>query len=337
MVRGPQQRLPAAEFPSHAVAAFSKAKPAKIEQANFSETATRAFSRPTNAGVTLANVGFPDSASAAFGAVKQARRDDMPSAFASGSGSDSHRNDNFNTQAASAFGSSSGSGSDNRRNDNFDTQAASAFGSGSGSGNDNRRNDNFDTQAASAFGKKRVNKSMPSEVSSTYSARSNTLSHILSAALPDTPAGVVSVDYNKSALRVPKAAPTESEMFPALGSVSTTSMVNPKKSFADVIRKRAAADKEEAYRVAAALEAEHARKREEAAVFHPVISIARRQHYNTYKGVDEHEEEEVVPGIDDLDYVPPHNRRREASRAPVMDHDEDYEEGNDAEDAEDAE
>jgi hypothetical protein len=45
----------------------------------------------------------------------------------------------------------------------------------------------------------------------------------------------------------------------------------------------------------------------------------------------------VVPGIDDLDYVPPHNRRREASRAPVMDHDEDYEEGNDAEDAEDAE
>jgi hypothetical protein len=313
MVRGPQQRLPAAEFPSHAVAAFSKAKPAKIEQANFSETATRAFSRPTNAGVTLANVGFPDSASAAFGVVKQARRDDMPSAFASGSGSDSHRNDNFNTQAASAFGS------------------------GNGSGNDNRRNDNFDTQAASAFGKKRVNKSMPSEVSSTYSARSNTLSHILSAALPDTPAGVVSVDYNKSALRVPKAAPTESEMFPALGSVSTTSMVNPKKSFADVIRKRAAADKEEAYRVAAALEAEHARKREEAAVFHPVISIARRQHYNTYKGVDEHEEEEVVPGIDDLDYVPPHNRRREASRAPVMDHDEDYEEGNDAEDAEDAE
>lgn len=313
MVRGPQQRLPAAEFPSHAVAAFSKAKPTKIEQANFSETATRAFSRPTNAGVTLANVGFPDSASAAFGAVKQARRDDMPSAFASGSGSDSRRNDNFNTQAASAFGS------------------------GSGSGSDNRRNDNFDTQAASAFGKKRVNKSMPSEVSSTYSARSNTLSHMLSAALPDTPAGVVSVDYNKSALRAPKAAPTESEMFPALGSVSTTSMVNPKKSFADVIRKRAAADIEEAYRVAAALEAEHARKREEAALFHPVISIARRQHYNTYKVVDEHEEEEVAPGIDDLDYVPPHNRRREASRAPVMDHDEDYEEGNDAEDAEDAE
>ena len=266
MVRGPQQRLPTVEFPSHAASAFSKSKPAKTIQAHFSETATRAFSRPSTSDVSRHNnVGFSESASAAFGAVKQTHRDDMPNAFGSGSG---------------------------------------------GSSNDNNRTNNFDSQASSAFGKKRLNKqSSQPEVSSTYSARSNNLSHMLSAALPDTPSGVVSVDYNKSALRRPEQTPTKEEMFPALGS-ATTSMVTPKKSFADVIRQRAADDE-----AAAAKSAEEAaRARMKAQREASERAMTRIVAFPTKKAVAEplqetHDEYETAPDIHDLDYVPPYQRK----------------------------
>jgi len=264
MVRGPQQRLPTVEFPSHAVSAFSKSKPAKTTQTHFSETATRAFSRPSTSDTSRHhNVGFSESASAAFGAVKQTHRDDMPSAF-----------------------------------------------SGGGGGGDINRTNNFDNQASSAFGKKRLNKqSSQPEVSSTYSARSNNLSQMLSAALPDTPSGVVSVDYNKSALRKSEPAPSKEEMFPALGS-ATASMVTPKKSFADVIRQRAAADEADAAKSAE----EAARARINAQREASERAMARIVAFPTRKTVaepmhEEHDEYEAAPDIHDLDYVPPYQRK----------------------------
>lgn len=263
MVRGPQQRLLTVEFPSHAVSAFSKSKPAKTTQAYFSETATRAFSRPSASDASRHhNVGFSESASAAFGAVKQTHRDNMPSAF------------------------------------------------GNGDGGDNNRNNNFDSQASSAFGKKRLNKqSSQPEVSSTYSARSNNLSQILSAALPDMPSGVVSVDYNKSALRRSEPAPSKEDMFPALGS-ATTSMVTPKKSFADVIRARAAADEAAAAKLAE--EAAHARMKAQREASER--AMARIVAFPTKKTVaeplhEEYDEYEAAPDIHDLDYVPPYQRK----------------------------
>lgn len=275
MVRGPPQRLPTVEFPSHAASAFSKSKPAKTTQAHFSETATRAFSRPSASDPSRHhNVGFSESASAAFGAVKQTHRGDMPSAF------------------------------------------------GDGDGDNNNRMNNFDSQASSAFGKKRVNKqSSQPEVSSTYSARSNNLSHMLCAALPDTPSGVVSVDYNKSALRKQEPAPNKMEMFPALGS-ATASMVTPKKSFADVIRQRAAADEaaaaksaEEAARARIKAQREASERAMTRIVAFPVKkTIAEPLH-------DEHDEYEAAPDIHDLDYVPPFQRR---PKSHINNGDEDF-------------
>lgn len=288
MVRGHQQRLPTVEFPSHAVSAFSKSKPAKTTQAHFSETATRAFSRPSASDTSRHNnVGFSESASAAFGAVKQTRHDDMPSVFASGGGDDTNRTNNF------------------------------------------------DSQASSAFGKKRVNKhSSQVEVSSTYSARSNNLSHMLSAALPDTPSGVVSVDYNKSALRKQEPTATKEEMFPALSS-TTPSMVTLKKSFADVIRQRAAADE-----AAAAKSAEEAaRTRMKAQREASERAMARIVAFPKKKTVtdsshEEHDEYEAAPDIHDLDYVPPYQRK---PKSHVNNVDEDFIPDEDAEQEQDYE
>jgi len=101
-VRGPQHHIPTIQFPSHAANAFSKSKPTKSTQVHFSETAAQAFSRPKSSNVSHNNVGFSDSASAAFGAGKQTKYDDMPSAFTHGGGN--RRDDEFDTQAASVFG-----------------------------------------------------------------------------------------------------------------------------------------------------------------------------------------------------------------------------------------
>jgi hypothetical protein len=144
---------------------------------------------------------------------------------------------------------------------------------------------------------------------------------MLCAALPDTPSGVVSVDYNKSALRKQEPAPNKMEMFPALGS-ATASMVTPKKSFADVIRQRAAADEaaaaksaEEAARARIKAQREASERAMTRIVAFPVKkTIAEPLH-------DEHDEYEAAPDIHDLDYVPPFQRR---PKSHINNGDEDF-------------
>jgi hypothetical protein len=288
-VRGPPQRIPIAEFPMHAVAAFSKTKSMKPDQTHFSETASRAFSRPTTSVVSHHNIGFPESASTAFGGTKQTHAS-MPSAFASGNGSD------------------------------------------------NRRDDTFDTNAASAFGKKRPNKSNMSDVphARIVETRSNSFSNMIAAALPSSTPGITPVDYNKSALRKAEAAPSSEDMFPALGS-TTTSMVTPKKSFADVIRQRAAADEAEAAKAAEMA----ARARMEAQRIASERSNIRIGSFQMKKSVvnsthEEYDEFETPPDIHDLDYVPPYQRKSKSNIPSNIDEDfiaeEDEEQTQDYED-----
>ena len=294
----PQPRPHHIEFPETAAAAFGKKKP--VTQTHFSDKAVNAFSRPATVQ-TASRIGFPETASAAFG---------------SGAPRTQH---GFSDNATSAFGSGASSP---RPPHGFPDSATSAFGS-----DGQKRSsggETFDTQASSAFSRKRSahNNQSPSSSAPLVSRRNDSFGALLAAAMPDVEAKA-STDYSKSALRYtkPDSSPKvdSADMFPALTSVATAALVNPKVSFADVIRKRAQDDEAEARKRAE--EAEQARlKKEQAALernaIRPSMFIANRTQ-NKFRATEDEEGEYDVNStsmdIHDLDYVPPSQRKYKSS------------------------
>lgn len=307
----PASRPQHIEFPTTAAAAFGKKK--IVGQARFSDTAVNAFSRSTSVAAP-SRIGFPETASAAFGSgspkSQQGFSDNATSAFGSGPSSPKPPH-GFPDNATSAFGS--------------EGQKRSSGG------------DAFGTQASSAFSRKRNNnQSSASSPSPLVSRRNDSFGALLAAAMPEIEAKP-SNDYSKSALRYtkPDSSPKieSTDMFPALASVSTSTLVNPKVSFADVIRKRAQEDEEEAKKKAE--EAERARQNKEKEALEnnrirPSMFIAKRTP-NKYMPDTEEEEYDVnstSTDIHDLDYVSP-SRRKYKSNISDTAH---YDDQDDAED-----
>lgn len=291
---GPSQSPRVAEFPAAAAAAFGKKKPSN--QVAFSDKATNAFSRPSSTNVT--SHGFSDGAASAFSNNKTG-----------------YNSGGFSDGAATAFSSHK----TGHTGGGFPESASAAFNSGGGVPT---HSGGFGDQAASAFGKKRQPKNSTPAVSSPLVTRRNdSFGALLSAIMPTIEAGS---DYSNSALRYkkPDASPKvmTDEMFPSLSPASSPSVTSPKVSFADVIRKRAQNDEIEAQKMKEETEAERRRKERERLdrpSVHAGGFLARRR----VTPRQEEEEDEPVADIHDLDYVPPHGHRKEASRV-YEDHDE---------------
>ena len=264
-----------------AVAAAAFGKKKPVTQATFSDKATNAFSRPSSTNVT--SRGFSDSAASAFSSHKTGQ---------------------------------TGGG--------FSESASAAFNSGGGGSPTNAGG--FGDQAASAFGKKRAPKNTAPSVSSPLVTRRNySFGALLSAVMPTIETGS---DYSNSALRYkkPDASPKvmTDEMFPSLSPASSPSVASPKMSFVDVIRKRAQDDEIEAQKMKEEAEAERRRKereRRDRPSVHAGGFLARRSVAPRDATEEDEGEGEPVADIHDLDYVPPHGRRKGTSRV-YEDHDE---------------
>lgn len=265
------------EFPEDAAAAFGR----------------RSAPRDTPRGPRQDSDGsssFPTDAVAAFGGSTHNRR----------SRPDSDGSSSFPTDAAAAFG-----GKQRARNDGstpFDAAAASAFGGGDGG---RRGGGDFDAAANAAFGGRsgRYRRGDNEGINMSALARKRAEA---SAAPPPPP-------------------PTYEEMFPALGPATTAGPTAPaatpvaaapqKRTFADIMRTRAAEEERMAAKKAAADAEAELRERYEARERARLRQIyaARSAHLLITRDCEDEDIEETVeaykPG--DLDYDAYGVRRKE--------------------------
>jgi len=254
---------------------------------------------------------FSPQASAAFGSRRKAAGGFDPAAsvaFAKGPQS----RGGFGQAAANAFGKVQ------QATGGFDAMAATAFGKPQQSGFDNsafgktQNHSGFDQNAAAAFGKKPSRREQQeaedaSRPRISIPKRTNDLSSIMDHYLGASEAPAR--DYTKSALHARRAEAvkavlppvSEAEAWPELGAPSATAVGTKKMgmSFADMMKKRVAADEVEAA-IKAREDALAAAERHQAAMDSRGIFIPRPPIQRAKPRREEYADDELES---DLDYV----------------------------------